>query len=297
MRARTLVLVNGQSNERGTPESTSSALAWQTIHALPMRDPVAPSGGAASIWTVAADNAARLTGHDVLVRNMAVGSTSLPDTWIGRAKGWAASRDETIGQIVLPGNGYRYRVTVGGACGADEPIWPTSVSNTVVSGSATYRCEGVVTASDAVDHIYEEGESGFDPAGLLATSIDNIRGKWDKVVAVLALGQRDAATGTTRAVWEFAMQRWIDFYRSRDIMVIVGFTCASTSRQAAYDSVLIPGWMNVMAANASDTGVLTGPDLSQHAWTLHDNVHMTAASLRKAGRMLWGPALAAALDI
>jgi hypothetical protein len=58
---------------------------------------------------------------------------------------WQASTtyalNATRRPTVVTSNGLRYRVTVAGTSGATQPIWPTTVGNTIVDGTVTWICE------------------------------------------------------------------------------------------------------------------------------------------------------------
>lgn len=56
---------------------------------------------------------------------------------------WAASAVKSVGDIVRPTtyNGYRYKATVAGTTGGAQPTWPTTIGQTVVDGTVTWRCE------------------------------------------------------------------------------------------------------------------------------------------------------------
>lgn len=57
---------------------------------------------------------------------------------------WQATTAYGAGVFRVPTttNGYRYRVTVAGTSAAGEPVWPTTVGNTVADGTVTWICDG-----------------------------------------------------------------------------------------------------------------------------------------------------------
>ena len=61
---------------------------------------------------------------------------------------WIASHGYLVEQNVNPtiANGYFFRATVAGTSSATQPIWPTVVGNTVVDGTVTWICQGVIPA-------------------------------------------------------------------------------------------------------------------------------------------------------
>ena len=108
-----------------------------------------------------------------------------PPTWSGAASvGVRPTRDgkaPTTGSpldinTVKPTtqNGFYYRATVGGATGATEPTWPTTLDATVVDGTATwlairaYRQRGTVTSVSEAQRVFRA--SGIsDPSGVSPT--------------------------------------------------------------------------------------------------------------------------------
>lgn len=62
----------------------------------------------------------------------------------GVAKLWKPAIAYAVNDIVIPNayNGRYYKCTVAGTSGATEPTWPTTLTQTVADGTATWRCEG-----------------------------------------------------------------------------------------------------------------------------------------------------------
>lgn len=60
------------------------------------------------------------------------------------ATDYASSTPYSIGDAVLPDNGYSYIATVDGTSGASPPTWPTTIGDTVVDGTVTWRCDSVI---------------------------------------------------------------------------------------------------------------------------------------------------------
>lgn len=61
---------------------------------------------------------------------------------------WIASTNYAVGNTVRPvsPNGYRYEVTTdSGSSGIVEPVWPTTIGNTIVDGGITWTCRGPIT--------------------------------------------------------------------------------------------------------------------------------------------------------
>lgn len=68
---------------------------------------------------------------------------------------WQASSNYTSGETVrtTSKNGYKYKVqsiTSGGLSGASEPVWPTTISSTVVDNQVTWVCESKLHESTEI---------------------------------------------------------------------------------------------------------------------------------------------------
>lgn len=57
---------------------------------------------------------------------------------------WAGTTAYSLGNRRIPtvANGYYYEVTVAGTSAAGEPVWPTTIGNTVTDGTVTWICRG-----------------------------------------------------------------------------------------------------------------------------------------------------------
>ena len=85
-------------------------------------------------------------------------------------KKWEASYDYAIDDVVIPNpakeTGLWYKVTTdGGSSDTDEPIWPTSVSGTVVDGGITWTA--IAAPTELVPFVV--GEVGGSPAVIMNT--------------------------------------------------------------------------------------------------------------------------------
>lgn len=86
--------------------------------------------------------------------SVASGNWSDVDTWRS-VSAWQASYNYAMGNFVKPlaaENGYVYEVTTdAGSSAGGEPVWPTTIGNTVVDGGITWTCRaGVPQDSDTV---------------------------------------------------------------------------------------------------------------------------------------------------
>lgn len=79
-----------------------------------------------------------------------------------------------LNDIVVPTtyNGRYYKVTVGGVAAGVEPTWPTVLTNTVVSGAVTFRCEGYQYKAVAFRAALPDDKTKQMPRARLA--IDNV---------------------------------------------------------------------------------------------------------------------------
>lgn len=59
---------------------------------------------------------------------------------------WSGTTSFFVGSAVVPtvGNGFSYRCVVKGASGGTEPVWPTTLGQTVTDGTCTWLCKALV---------------------------------------------------------------------------------------------------------------------------------------------------------
>lgn len=124
-----------------TSDSLTLSRPDETIDILTgNRNPTQPARGNTSI-------AGTLSSH-----LQAYGLSSMLRAAIGTARTqttWAATTAYLLNALVRPTaeNGFFYRATVAGTSAASAPTWPTTIGNTVVDGTITWRCEGTRAAS------------------------------------------------------------------------------------------------------------------------------------------------------
>lgn len=98
------------------------------------------------------------------------GKTSLSPTYVMQmltSQKWQASTAYDPFNYVIPttANGHQYRCVDGGVSAAGEPTWPTTINETVVDGTVTWRC---VEKTERVP--FAIGEIGGDPAVVMWTA-------------------------------------------------------------------------------------------------------------------------------
>lgn len=59
---------------------------------------------------------------------------------------WAAGTPYQIGNAVVPpgGNGFSYRCVVAGTSSGTQPVWPTTLAQTITDGTCTWICKALV---------------------------------------------------------------------------------------------------------------------------------------------------------
>lgn len=83
---------------------------------------------------------------------------------------WRPNEDYSSGEFIRPlvPNGFSYEVTTGGRSGASPPRFPTTIGNTVPSGSAILTCRA--SSAGGVNPITSPSASS-DPTGLTVNSV------------------------------------------------------------------------------------------------------------------------------
>lgn len=109
-----------------------------------------PFGGVLSVThqTDLSDNPAdfilyfgSVTSGRQLQSNVDPGVASITLTPTDILPSWLASADYAVDEAAEPiiENGYRYVVTVAGTSGSTEPVWPTTIGQTVTDGGVEWR--------------------------------------------------------------------------------------------------------------------------------------------------------------
>jgi len=80
-------------------------------------------------------------------KSAASGNWNVESTW---GTTWQASTTYAAGDFVVPTtlNGFTYECTTGGTSGTTEPIWPTTIGQTVTDGSVVWTCQAGYPQTD-----------------------------------------------------------------------------------------------------------------------------------------------------
>lgn len=256
---RVLIVVDGQSNELGSSE-------WPGVsgpYGNPIKDPIRPNLGAGSRWP----HLASLMGARnvwLTVHNSAVGSTSVVDSWVGGCRTWANNMVVARGSYLLSGGGL-WKCNLGAAAVAASTVAPTGTSNTTGADSIPWLYVGTPAAGDVDGAVYAMGSARFDPNGYCAAAVAGfaVTG-YDEKILSLAIGQGDKTLSTSRSRFSQGLQNVaLHALANGADKALIGFTCWGNTAglTAYYDSTLVPGWQDALAALAGNSRVFRGPNL------------------------------------
>lgn len=294
-----LIVCVGQSNERGTG---GAGTAGMTEFGPPHRDPIKPNGNEFSMWPAMIDGLAA-RGVRAIVRNTAVGSTSIVRAWCGGCRTWQATRFTGAGEWCLPTtpNGYKYRnsYSLEVQTSGTEPSWPTTPGATVNEGSLIWNC-AVADANDTSGHVYVEGESGFDPRGQFGVIAAQSVGAFDHKIAIIQIGQSDSLVATTRAEFRDGHISASNWLLARGFRVFVGLSWCNPAYASIYPVTIQPGKDDALAAMAGNPMVHAGIDMYSEfgadPGTQGGGSHVYPVTLDAGGR-LWANCIAARIAL
>lgn len=269
---KALIGIIGGENERGTGGSFTSV---STGKGSPVRDPVSPQGQVNSPWPHLA-SLAGARGDWLDFRNHSRSIASLCDTWVGRARNYAASMVVVHGSYVITG-GNIYKAI--GAYGASYTLNVAPSSGVGTSGLTSWTNLGAVTAEDIDGAIYTEGSERFDPNGLINVMWGDLspRTGYERKIVYLSLAHTDFTVSATRAQYSSAIQSIANYFTRRLVHIFVGFPAyANIAGLDAYcTSTLLTGRSDALAALASDAYVKTGANLRTDLGVIPDNPTLT----------------------
>lgn len=300
---RAVIGILGQSNEQGPGPAAVSA---NKALGCPHGDTVPPKGGSNEMWPFAAEYAG-MRGRWYQFRNHAIGATNLSDVWVGRARNYTTNMLVINGCYVISGGRiYKAVGSYGYVCVQPSP--PPAAPTPSGSSTFTWTDLGPVTSEDTDGKIYSEESSRFDPNGLIAGIYADLNPMvgYDKKAVLVSIGQGDKTMRTTRSQYSEAMQIVANYFTSRGIYVFLGFTCysATSDPELWYDTYLMPGRLDALAALSGNRMVMAGANLREALGVLPieppygnglqaDLVHMTPNTMPSAARA-WDDAFSAA---
>jgi hypothetical protein len=295
---RVLLVVGGaQSNELGSGDTARPTISGP--YGNPIKDPIAPNGSTAgSMWPTLAGLAGQ-RGVWLCVHNAAVGSTSIVDSWVGGCRAWASSMIVTRGSYALSGGGMWRCALAAGAVSAST-VAPTGTTDTTGADSVPWIYLGTPTAGDVDGAVFASGSARFDPNGYCAAAAAALsRPGFDVKVSYQSIGQGDKTLSTSRGRYSQGLQNYALYMMSQGAdLAMIGFTCWGNTAglTAYYDSTLVPGWRDALAALAGNPKVVAGANLYEELGTLPlvgqnettpgvfsaDNLHMNNQALKLA---------------
>lgn len=290
-----IVVCVGQSNERGTG---GAGTAGVTEFGPPHRDPIKPNGNEYSMWPAMVDKLATF-GVRAIVRNTAVGSSSIVRAWCGGCRTWQADRYTGLGEWCLPTvpNGYKYKnIFTANETKTSfvEPIWPTTVGATVTEGSLIWSCL-VADANDLSGHVYIEGESGFDPRGQFAALEAQCVGAFDHKLAIIQIGQSDALCVTSRDEFRDGHISAANWLLARGFRVFIGLSWCNPGYAPIYPVRIQPGKDDALSLLSGNEMVHPGVDMysvfGADPGTQSGGSHVYPNTLDAGGR-LWAECIA-----
>lgn len=172
---------------------------------------------------------------------------------------------------------------------------PSGTTNATLN-SISWVYVGVATAEDADGAIYATTSSRYDPNGYLAAALTALANTgFDRRGVVVSIGQGDHTVGSTLAQYSTAMQRVAAQFTAAGHTCWLGLTCymaGSATRETTFQTVLLPGLSDALAALSSNSLVLAGANLRTALGVLPivadqtslgvqaDELHMNAHTLR-----------------
>lgn len=241
------------------------------------------------------------------VRNHSVGSTGAADSWVGRCRTWASGMLVGRGSYVVSG-GNVFK------CAIAEGTVATSTTTPAVgtgADSVAWTLARAATTEDTDRRIYANGSALFDPNGYLAGCAASIASAvgWDSIISCISIGQSDRTLSVSRAEYAAALRNASAYLLAAGATkVAIGFTCTGNEvgLTSWYDSDLVPGRADALAALAGDPRVIAGANLYAVMPSLptipadkttpglkSDNLHLNNAALA-IGSQAWRDALHAA---
>lgn len=289
MRRVLVALAPGQSNELGSGEQPEAVREF----GCPYRDPMT---GQRSMWPRLIERMGRERNTWLALRNTAIGSTSVTESWCGRMRNWSNGMLAIRGLWLLSDGGV-WKCNIAAGTVSASTVQPTGTSNTTGADSVPWLYIGTPAAGDVNGAIFAEGSARFDPNGYIAAAYAAVNPTtnpgYDDYWIFGSIGQGDKTFSTVRADFATGFQNIYDYMLARDIKVAAGFTCraATAGADAWYDAELVPGYEDVLTHYAGNANVIAGPNLYAELGVLpvsptqglpglkSDQLHMNDAAL------------------
>jgi hypothetical protein len=285
--------VVGQSNEQGAGKTPDKAIRATA----PLHDPIGPNGGPRSWWPYVASALEESKDTLLLLKNTAVGATSLCDSWVGRLRVWRRGMNVVRGTYVIVGNElYRCDLPLGKA--APTLQLPNEAPlGTALQDGCSWLSAGSATALPGIVASFKHPL--FDPNGLLANALTNLLSiprvseRW----IFISIGQGDKTVSSSSDQYYSALRIATDYFLQANVKVFIGFTCYGTSigLDAWYQAELLPGLRRALTHYADHPSVAKGANLREELGILPviesdtttglttDGLHLNNAGYRKAG--------------
>lgn len=251
------LFVVGQSNETG---QGVTAGVNATGAGTPLQDPCKPNGqNNKRSWAPSAAPVFGAAGYKVDWMTYALGGTGIRDSWIGYLDFW------TSGGFVKQGS---YRIS-------DGAVWRCALADQVVLGTCANAPTGIanVTGADTIPWVYvspwtsqyprglqARGGALYDPNGNIAALVAGIRAyDGPRKVVHISFGQTDSTLACSRADYAGALIALTQHVLSVGATKVgIGQSLYGSTVSAYYDSTLVPGVLDALAAFSSDARVFAG---------------------------------------
>lgn len=276
--------IMGQSNEQGAAGYTASKISkFVPLYGHPNNDLTGNgtkgfSTYRGSTWTPLANKLSRRKNVRIYGYNAAVGGTGVVDHWVGYLTTYQLNTSgfgTNAGTWVLPTtpNGFKYKaIGTGANSSIIEPIWGTTIGANTTDGAIAWKCYAV-DANDVLGHVYQAGESGYDPNGYIAAAkviINAIPAGMDKKCIYVGGNQADL-TGIRYKTAAIRAQAQINLVNDLlatypNHFIFIGLTSywntgfEGTPNFRSYDVVMKPSLDLVLANFANTPNVYAGAD-------------------------------------
>lgn len=252
--------VVGQSNEQGVGRSPDVKLTGELV-----QDPIPPNGGMRSWWPYLAKRLRHERSIELKVRNTAVGSTSLCDSWAGRVRIWKKGMLLVKGSYCLTQEGvFKLQNSTNAVVSSQIIPTPSSVGTELQDGCVWVLARAGATSLGVIDP--KLSPDLFDPNGYIKRVVDEIESvaandKW----AFVSIGQTDKTIKVSKSDFAQAVETISGYLTKRGIKVLLGFTCygATPGLDDWFQLELIPGLKQASERLSENPLVYEGANLRE----------------------------------